>query len=312
MLVWLVTTLPLVASVARADDDELKIARSLGREGMGAWAAGDYARADELLSRAIRVHPAPTLFEKRGATRVALGKLLAAASDLRAAAEFTIRADDHPAYQQARRRAEEKLQALMPQIPRLTLKTRGQLTRVTVNGNVWSLPTGTESRALDPGSYVVEVRDTAGHDRSYEVTLALSDHRDVVLEGAPKAPSPVETPGPTPSGVSVSSEGTSAWAYIWSAAAGVLVVATVATGIVALQRRAAFERNNRDDVTLQDKQHLRAVASTWAWVSTALGASAGLAAGTTAYVILVPNEVAGSAHAGGHEWKLAAGMVGRF
>jgi tetratricopeptide (TPR) repeat protein len=269
------------------EQEEVFAARNWGRNALLALEQGDYAKADALFSRAIQAHAAPTLYQKRGVVRRALGKLLAAAADFRAALEFPIAADEHPKYNQARRDAEAELQSLTPLIPRLALRANGDLVRVTVNGTRWPVKELSQPRALDPGAYTIEATTPAGTSRTYHVTLASRDTRELTLEGSPLTKLVRGGSDARSSAGEASNHAKSYTAtYVLLAVTAALTAGAIASGVVAANRSAAFDAKNRPDVSMGEKQHLRKVASTWAWLNTALCVGAVTAAGVTTYAYL--------------------------
>jgi hypothetical protein len=101
---------------------EVEAARKLARQGLEALERHDFLEAEELLSRALTMHDAPTLHFRRAQARVALGRLLAAADDYRVARDWLDAPGEPPVFATTRKDAASELASLEPRIPQLTVE----------------------------------------------------------------------------------------------------------------------------------------------------------------------------------------------
>jgi hypothetical protein len=133
------------------------------------------------------------------------------------------------------------------------------------------------------------------------VELALRAHESLTLEGSvtldvavSRDAVPLRAAAASAPRVDRASSSKAA-RYTLGAATLALTAGAIVTGIVALQKRDNYHDRNRDDVAMSEKLQLRSAATTWGWVSTALGGAAIAAAGTFVYLTFVPASDQGSA-----------------
>ena len=283
---------------AHADEDnpvDVATAREVGYQALLALERQEYAIAETGLSRALSLRPAPTFYEARGRSRLALGKWLAAAQDFSAAIAFRERQHESEAFQLARANAKAALARLEAQLPHLTLSPLAPVARVTVDGLAWSSAALGVPRPLDPGAHTIDVFAASGSPRRYTVDLKPAERRTLAIEPAPlplsaasavpTEPKPqlaartLDAPGPT-------SAPNRTAAYVLGATSIALIASAVVTGVVALDRRSAFDDENQPQVPLARKQSLRRDATTWAWLNTGLWTAAIAASGLTAYLFV--------------------------
>jgi len=272
--------------------EDIELARNLGREARDALARNDFARAEEQSDRALARHKAPTLYMLRGRARQGLGKLSAAIEDYNTVIELPVAPDENIWFQRARVDARTALERVLAQQPHLTLFVKGPVSRVLVNGVEWPEAAIGVDRALDPGLYAIEVEARHGASRVYNLSLALGEKQVLtLLPPTELAASPSESvaiepvplsPPPQPADHTLK--------YVLGATTLGLVIGSVVTGFIALERRATYHENNRVDVPLSTVQGLRSDAKTWGLVNTGLWAGAIVAGAATAYVVFVAPE----------------------
>lgn len=295
---------------APAEDANRAAARRLANEGFAALDRHQPAEADAHFSRAIALYSAPTLHLARGRARVQLNWLVAAGEDFRAAARIPVEPKEPAAFAGARADAAKELAALEPRIPTLTVLLTGAAPRdLRVNGTPWPLASVGVARPLDPGRYVVEAIDTAGRTHEAEVVLEERRPSSVTIDvpaaaattpaGAAAAPdgsaatgtaAPAQASAPTPAPAAATTDDSSSSTAVWVSAGATLafVVGAVITGVLALDRRADYDKYNDPDyrpaVTPDKKRELRDSANAMAWVNTALVGAALAGGGLTAYL----------------------------
>lgn len=169
------------AQATSTREHELAAARETARLGLAALEHQDFASADDLLSRAIAMHDAPTLRLARARARDALGRMLAAAEDYRIVDQWPRRDNEHKAFASARKQAAAELGALNENIPRLVVELQGK-GRIRVGGIEWPAATHGTPRLLDPGEYVIEAVAPAGMVVRERVRLARGQHETIKLD----------------------------------------------------------------------------------------------------------------------------------
>jgi hypothetical protein len=165
------------ANAQAPSEADLEVARDLARQGLSALQVHDFATAEDLLSRAIAVHDAPTLRVARARSRDGLGRLTAAAEDYRIAQRWPTGSDDPPAFVRARRDASRELGVLEARIPQLTIELSGGAATVRVAGVTWPASAVGVPRALDPGEYAIDASGPNGEKAQVTVRLAPGDRR---------------------------------------------------------------------------------------------------------------------------------------
>lgn len=299
-------------------DADISDARDAGREGLEALQEGDYASAEELLSRAIELHDAPTLRLERARARVTLGRMLDGAEDYRVALRWPRAAGEKPAFARARRDAGVELAALQPRIPRLTLVLQGG-GQARVRDEPWPRAAIGRPRKLDPGNYAVEAVSDDGsvHQRvqirlepgaSKVASLDLRPQPKVAatprpepasvpppqlptaLEAAAAAqvePAPIEVPAPAgraPSS-SVPPEPDHTATYVVGGLSAAMLIASLVTGAITLSRRAKYDRLNASEAPVVYKAAVRHDGITMRTVSSVLTAGALAGCGVTAFLL---------------------------
>src|SRR5262245_54021747 len=99
----------LVSNVARADPDQIAVARALGRAGVAEAEVGDCEAAVAKLARAEALFHAPTTAEPLGECQIKLGKILLGTDTLQKLVHEQLPANAPPAFVAAQQRAREVL-----------------------------------------------------------------------------------------------------------------------------------------------------------------------------------------------------------
>jgi len=306
----------VMGATVHADDTnpvDVATAREVGYQAMLALERGEYSAAESGLDRALRLRPAPTFYEARGRARLALGKWLAAAQDFSAAIAFGERQHESEAFQHARSNAKQALERLETQLPHLTLLAEGPIEWVTVDGLPWSSAALGVPRPLDPGNHTVEVFARKGAPRRYTVQLEPAEQRSLPIAAPVQlAAAAAASSAPQPVGMAHAQQAPTQSrtpAYALGAASLVLIASAVITGVIALDRRSAFDDENQPQIPSSRKQSLRRDATTWAWLNTGVWAAAIASSGVTAYMFVAggPSEPSGRS---GLDLQLTA--AGRF
>jgi len=300
----------LVAPPSRAQsvsDTDRATARELGREGLTALDAGDMARANERLTKALALLDVPTLRVARARALRGLGRFVAAAEDCQAALRYRLSPNDPPVFTDAQQNATKELAELEPITPRLTIQLSGGTGSVTVDGVAWPPAVMGVARPLDPGEHRVEVSNASGQSQAHKVVLATSQREVLTLQvpqtkgasagfvgGSKKEPSPAP-PAEPPAEEAKSGDHTAT--YVVAGATLAVTAAAVVTGILALGAKSEFDDNNRSDVSNSKKTDLRDKASTLSVISTALFGAAVVGGGISTYLILSSGEETSTAGA---------------
>lgn len=314
---WALVLAALVmpAIPARAEgpaQGELEAARELGRQGLAALGKQDFAAADDLLSRAMAMHDAPTLRLARARTRRGLGHLLSAAEDYRVAHGWPLDKAEPPIFTKVRKEAADELAALEARIPRLTLEVSGGAT-VRVAGVVWPETILGTPRLIDPGEYLIEATWPSAETAQMRVRLEPGQHEVVRLQPEPAAaatdaappptaygplpaplPEPADSPPPAmdvgattaPPPARASHSHLATW-IVGGLSAG-LLIASLATGARAVTLNSQYEAINVRETTMRTKLKARDQVVTMRTVSTVLLGGAILGAGVTTLLLLRP------------------------
>lgn len=276
-------------SPAQTDDKSARdLARDLGKQGLAALDAQDFAQAEEHLSGAIHLYPAPTLYVARAKARIALGKLVAAKADLMIVEEIPEAHDEPPAFVAARKFAEAQHKALDQRIAQLTIKVDGTPTEVRINGTVLGGDKLGEPQALDPGPYTIEA---ARGETVDEAKVVLEEGQDVVVQLAlplGKAGSAqVTLTESQPASATAAGDGDNRWAlYMAGAVTLGLGVSAAIVGGLYLAQREDFHEFNRTDAPTSEKQLLRDEAQSLGYVGTGLLAGTVLGGIVTTYMLI--------------------------
>jgi hypothetical protein len=324
------------AAAQASSDADRAAARELGKQGLTALDQGNFAVAEDRLSRAIALHDVPTLRLARARARRASEKLVSAGEDYRAVLRWPTVAGEPSVFVDARRDARSELEALEPRIPRLTIVLQGGPATVTVGGFEWPQALIGVARPMDPGEYVVEVHNANRQVESRRVRLVIGQSETLTLaapvvaapgvvpSGTAAASQPAAqasgeldlgqpAPSPAPSGTKHRSRTA---AYVTGAVALTLVVGVAVTGVLYLDARSDYHDHNNAMEDQATKSDLKSKASTMGWICNGLAAGALVTGGISAYLFLAPDS--SSAEVGHAKIRSSGiartefGVVGRF
>lgn len=179
------TALVVAPTRARADDaSDVATARALGVEGVTLAEAGRCKEAVEKLSRAEKLHHAPTTATPLGECEIALGRLVAGTEHLQRVVREPLGANAHPAFVAAVARAKKALDKALPRLASLRVGVEapaGVALSVTIDGEAVSDAVVGVDRRVDPGGHTVVVRAEGFHPASATTTLAEGENKAVAL-----------------------------------------------------------------------------------------------------------------------------------
>jgi hypothetical protein len=162
-------------------------ARPIAMKGVEFYEAGRYAEAIEQFERADALFHAPQNGVYIARAQVKLGKLVAARRTYQNIVSEDLSEKTAPAFQEARKTAQEELAALDPRIPMLTIVVNGPLSanaRVTIDGN--DVSTSALSAAqVDPGEHRVEATAPGAAPALRTVTVGEKENVKIELSVVP-------------------------------------------------------------------------------------------------------------------------------
>jgi hypothetical protein len=306
---------------ATANEAGVAQARNLGRDALAALDGKRYPEAEELFTRALAHHEAPTLRLGRARARVGMGHWVEALLDYDAVvAAVPTSGPGAPTgvavspFATAQREASEERRALQARVPHLTLVFPGAVVP-RVNGVPWA-SASEQSVALNPGTHRItaelgkkaferslelkesgsekvliqdtEAAETASKGAAPAEAVAIDKPAPEAAVKAPTTAAPQAENSATSKLPPPSEESSGGWGrWIGVGATGVLVAGAVVTGIFALQERNSYKSINGDaNYSAGYKRSQRAEALKWAWINTAFTAGAVVAGGVTGYLWL--------------------------
>jgi hypothetical protein len=182
------------------DDASRATARELGEQGIEAYWAKDFARADEKLDHAFRLFATPTLGLWSARAHAQLDRWVEAAERYREAVRTSEAVGDSAAQKQAQLDATKELNELLPRIPSLTIQFEGaepSEVEITLDGiAVPNAMVGT-ARPTNPGVHQLAAVRGSEH---YEVRIQLVEKEHKIAPFAFRKPAvPVVVPVATSS-----------------------------------------------------------------------------------------------------------------
>jgi hypothetical protein len=155
---------------------DIQMARKLGTEGLRLAQSGDCAGAVEKLSRAEKLHHAPTTLARLGECQITLGHYVEGTENLRMVIREHLERGAPAPFVAAKARAQKSLDAAVAHIGKLRVDVvgpRAEDVRLTIdNQSISSASLGVE-RPIDPGAHVVEASATG-----YKTSSAKADIGD--------------------------------------------------------------------------------------------------------------------------------------
>ncbi len=181
---WLLAcTLVVTPAWAQESAADLAMARELGTEGLRLAESGNCAAAVEKLSRAEKLHHAPTTLGRLGECEVALGRVVEGTEDLRRVAREHIPA--HSAvFLAAQARARKALEEALPRIAKVRIDVAGPAASdvsLKIDGAPVSNAVIGVERPFDPGSHTIEATAEGYKTSSTQVQIAEGGSQTVTL-----------------------------------------------------------------------------------------------------------------------------------
>jgi hypothetical protein len=272
-------------SLVRADDAaDVAAARELGTAGVLLADGGKCDEAIDKLSRAEKLHHAPTILGRLGECQVDVGRLVEGTENLQRVVREPLGPNAPTAFVQAVERAKKVLVVAEPKIARLTLFVEPDAATVTIDGVAVPQAAIGTARPIDPGSHVVDVRAPGYTHAMQTVTLNTSQVASVTIK-LEKLPEPIEPtepepPAPPPKKVEPEpppvhiapppSEGsaTRTIGTVSFVIGGVALAAGATFGLFALDRKNALDRACNGTDCPEDARDTLDAAQRWAVAST--------------------------------------------
>jgi len=309
------------AQEAEASAD-VAAARELGVEGVKLADAGDCAAAIDRLTRAERMHHAPSTLERLGECQIKVGKLVDGTEALRRVVREVLPATAPPAFLAAQVRAGQLLAEARPRIASLKIAVaappNAEFT-VKIDGETVPHANLNANRPMDPGAHVIEASGPLVLSTKASVTLAEggTDSVALTLQLNPSAPPPFLLPdGPvSPPGAehALASSRSHTVSYVAFGVGGAGLVVGTALGIAALSAKSSIQQACPGKVCPPTEQSELSSAETKGTIST-LGfivGGVGVALGVTFY-FAHPFSSGGSTTTGGYVQPYLSGSGGGF
>lgn len=302
----LVLALLLLPTRALAGDaSDVALARELATEGVLLADSGKCDLAIEKLARAEKLHHAPTILGRLGECQVQVGKLVDGTENLQKVVLEPLGPNPPAPFVAAQSRAQKVLNEARPKIAKLTIFLDPDVANATVTldgAQISSASIGTP-RPTDPGVHSVEAHAagyraasgviTLSPSQIASITLKLEKEPEPVKSADPPPPPPATKRAPPPLPPPPESNNTAAYVTLGVGAVGLVAGATF--GILAIERKAALDRECIDKRCQPTAQDTLDGAQRWAALSSigfAVGA-AGVAVGTV-LLITAPNTKRGA------------------
>lgn len=260
------------ASAARADEAaDTATARALGTEGFLLADAGKCDEAIEKLSRAERLHHAPTTATRLAECEIQTGKLVAGTERLQRVVREVLPPNAHPAFGAAQARAREVLDRTIARVPtlRLMVKTPGPRPRlfITIDGEPTTDAIVDADRRIDPGAHLIVVSADGHRPQRVETTLGEGETKPVSVELSllPAVRQERTTSAAPPER---EAERSKAPAVVLFAVGGLGLAAGVAGGINVATKSYALDNACAGYVCPPERDQDIREAKTWATIST--------------------------------------------
>lgn len=294
-------------SLVRADDAaDIAAARELATAGVLLADAGKCDEAIDKLSRAEKLHHAPTILGRLGECQVEVGRLVEGTENLQKVIREPLGPNPPSAFVQAVERAKKVLLVAEPKIARLTIFVEPDSATVTIDGVIVPQASVGTARPIDPGSHVLDVRAPGHKNAMQTVTLNTSQVASVTIkleklpepteptEPEPPAPPPKKIePPPPPAYTAPPPPDHSATRTIGTVSfviGGVALGAGATFGLFALDRKNALDRACDGTNCPEDARATLDAAQNWAVASTVCFVVGGAAIAAGGVLFLVSAE----------------------
>jgi hypothetical protein len=283
----------LVAPAAADDAADTATARGLGVEGMTLANGGRCKEAVEKLTRAEKLHHAPTTATRLGECEIELGGIVRGTERLQRVIREPLADGAHPAFTAAVARAAAVLERTLPRIARLRIAVdapAGTKLTMTVDDEPTSDAVVGTDRATDPGTHVVKVSAEGFLTTTLSTSLGEGQTKSVraVLRPDPSW-RPARASDATPRGAQAGeARGSKVPAIVAFGLGAVGLGLGIYGAIVVDQKTAALSSGcDANKVCPAGLQGDLRDAKTWASVSTAGFITAGAGAATGLVLLLV-------------------------
>lgn len=174
-----------VAEASAAPTRNAAAAEALFEAGRAAANSGDHAAARAKFAESYRMDPAAGTLLNWATSEERLGLIASAWQHFREALRLLPPGDDRVAF------AEERVRALEPLLPRLTLRVRSddpQGTVVRVNGDPWQAASWDTALPVDPGEVLVIVERADHYDQQFRTRIAAGQSLTLDVYPGPALP----------------------------------------------------------------------------------------------------------------------------
>ena len=179
-LILLAAVLSSPVGRAEPSDADKATARSLGMEGLDALDKHDFVRAKDLLERADKLYPAPTITVGLGRAYAGVGRLVSALEAYRRVVHTTLPPGAPKALRDAQGDATRELAALEPRVASLDLRVTGPASpEVLFDGETVPVASLGVPRPIDPGKHSLRV--SADRYSPEERTLSATEGQKITL-----------------------------------------------------------------------------------------------------------------------------------
>lgn len=236
----------LAAPLTEPDERTKAAARQLAQDGARAFDAGRHAEARDLLDRAYRLYPAPTIAVLEGRALEKLGQLVEAAEHYERARRTRLSPQASQAFHAAVFEAERALAALRPRIPQLTIQVIGlpadhpELDVELDGARVPPALIGVR-RPIDPGEHRVVARVAGGPPVERVFRIAERQHEKVELPIIAPPPIARDDSRARSSDSDGGSNAQRTWGYVGLGVGAAGIATGAVAGLVMLDRKSRLD-----------------------------------------------------------------------
>jgi hypothetical protein len=274
-------------SFAHADDAaDISMARTLGVEGIVLADAGKCKDAIEKLSRAEKLHHAPTTATRLAECEIEQGSLLAGTERLQRVVHESLPPNAHPAFVAAVARARVSLEKTLPRLASVRVAIDGaQCRQASLMIDNEAVPDAAIDavRHIDPGAHRLQARAPGCHPAEIAFELSEGQVKLVHIELKADPAARLAASERKSEGDHTSNEA----ALVAFSAGGVGLVFGIAGGLIVASRTSALADSCVNRVCPPEARSDIGGAKTWATISTIGFIAAGVGAVTGAGLLLL-------------------------
>jgi hypothetical protein len=322
---WLLVVGSGLDTLARAQsegsatlEESRERARALGRRGLEAYDRQAFAEAIEAFRQSLSLFDFPTLRLYLARSLERTGRVVEATQTYRALLASPVAPDEGSIGADARRAAQLEVGAVAARRATLTLVARSEPLDaiVEVNGERWADDRIGQPQFVDPGDYAIRVTRADRLLDGRHVTLEAGSSHSIPLLAPTAGPS---APAPTSAASAPGSSGS--WDLpltVSVLATAALVVGTVVTGVLSLDRQSDFDALNHQETPFERRDAAHARARRMQLLNALCLGGAVLGAGTTVLILIddgpdpAPVEARRVSSASKIAQTLHIGFVGHF